>query len=171
MAKTNRCFFSCTKYVAYECLYKPRTVPKDNDKRLRDKLQKEIENGFFPSYSISIDDLQMIMNLEQRKALSKGELSSIVFAQKTRQAFLTDDQKARKLSEFHIGLENTQTIPHLFGWLSYTGKILDNDKVKIVQEHENNGGQLSKFFDDVFLKALELIQIEKSQSSECINFI
>jgi predicted nucleic acid-binding protein len=138
----------------------------DVDRRLQDKLQKEIENSFFPSYSISIDDLQTIMNLEQRKALSKGELSSIVFAQKTRQAFLTDDQRARKLSEFHMGLENTQTIPHLFGWLSYTGKILDNDKEKIIREHESNGGILGEFFDAVFLKALELIQTERFQSAK-----
>jgi predicted nucleic acid-binding protein len=161
MAKAEKCYFSCTKYVVYECLGKPRKDIKNADVKLKNKLQKEITNGLFPSYSISIDDLQMVMNLEQRKALSNGELSSIVFAHKTRQAFLTDDQGARKLSEFYIGLESTQTIPHLFGWLSYIGKILDNDKTVIIQEHEENGGRLSIYFEEVFLKALELIQIEK----------
>jgi hypothetical protein len=159
-AKTNGCYFSCTKYVVYECLYKPRTVFKEADNRLQSKLQKEISKSLFPSYSISVDDLQSIMNLEQRKSLSKGELSSIVFAQKTQQAFLTDDQGARKLSEFYIGLDNTQTIPQLFGWLSCIGKILDNDKSVIILEHENNGGQLRIVFDEVFNKARELILIE-----------
>jgi predicted nucleic acid-binding protein len=144
-ARINGCYFSCTKYVVYECLYKPRTALKATDNKLQNKLQKEMVKDLFPSYSISIDDLQSIMSLEQRKSLSKGELSSIVFAQKTRQAFLTDDQGARKLSEFYIGLENTQTIPQLFGWLSYIGKILDSDKSIIIQEHENNGGQLKNF--------------------------
>jgi predicted nucleic acid-binding protein len=120
-----------------------------------------MDKNLFPSYSISIDDLQSIMSLEQRKALSKGELSSIVFANKTQQAFLTDDQGARKLSESYMGLENTQTIPHLFGWLSYTGKILDNDKATIIQEHENNGGRLSAFLNEVFNKALELSLMER----------
>jgi predicted nucleic acid-binding protein len=161
-AKINGCYFSCTKYVEYECLYKPRTIFKEADKNLQNKLQKEMAKSLFPSYSISVDDLQSIMNLEQRKSLSKGELSSIVFAQKTQQAFLTDDQGARKLSEFYIGLDNTQTIPQLFGWLSYTGKILDSDKSVVILEHENNGGQLRKYFDEVFDRARELILIENN---------
>jgi len=161
MARAERCYFSCTKYVIYECLDKPRKTFKDTEVKLKNRLQQEMRNGLFNSYAISIDDLQMVMNLEQRKALSKGELSSIVFAKKTRQAFLTDDQGARKLSEFHLGLEDTQTIPHLFGWLAYNGKILDNDKVVIIREHEENGRQLSRYFEEAFLKALELIQIEK----------
>lgn len=165
MATIVGCYFSCTRYVIYECLYKSRTVHKETDDKLRNKFSKQVDKFSSPSYSIGIDDLQSIMNLEQRKALSKGELSSIVFAQKTRQAFLTDDQKARKLSEFYIGAKNTQTIPHLFGWLSYTGKILDSDKIEIIREHENNGGQLSKFFDEVFNKAKELILSERYSSA------
>jgi hypothetical protein len=78
-----------------------------------------MDNSLFPAYPISIDDLQSIMNLEQRKSFSKGELSSIVFAQKTRQAFLADGQEARKLSESYIGLGNTQTTPsYLDGYLT-----------------------------------------------------
>jgi predicted nucleic acid-binding protein len=162
MAITNRCYFSCTKYVLYECLYKPRTIIKEADNRLKSKLQGEIGKGLFQSYSISIEDLQNLEILERRKSLSKGELSSIVFAQKTRQAFLTDDHGARKLSESYIGPKNTQTIPHLFGWLAYSGLITDSDKIVIIQEHENNGGQLSKFFNEVFNRALELNLAERS---------
>ena len=160
ISKVNGCYFSCTKYVFYECLYRSRSFFKEEDKRLKDKFQKELNKFHLPSYSISIDDLQSIMNLEQRKRLSKGELSSIVFAKKTRQAFLSDDQGARKLSEFYLGLDNTQTVPHLFGWLSYIKQISDNDKYTIIKEHEYNGGKLTKFFDEVFLKAKEFILIE-----------
>jgi predicted nucleic acid-binding protein len=165
MAIVEKCYFSFTKYVQYECLHKPRTISKPEDERLREKLQKEIDKSSFQAYSISVDDLQSIMNLEERKALSKGELSSIVFAQKTRQAFLTDDQGARKLSGFYIGAENTQTIPHLFGWLSYIKKILDNEKSSIIQEHEDNGGKLSRYFEEVFIEAQRLLLMENNQSS------
>jgi predicted nucleic acid-binding protein len=163
MAITENCYFSCTRYVQYECLNKQRKIRKPEDVRLRKKLQNEIDKSRFNTFSISIDDLQSIMNLEQRKALSKGELSSIVFAQKTRQAFLTDDKGARKLSEYFIGLENTQTIPHLFGWLSYIRKILDADKSAIIQEHEYNGGQLRRYFEEVFGEAQKLLLIENYQ--------
>jgi len=165
IAKTNGCYFSCTSYVLYECLYKPRKIIKETDKKLMGKLCKIIDEFHSKSYSISIEDLQSIMALEKRKALSKGELSSIVFAEKTRQAFLTDDQAARKLSEFRLGSKNTQTIPHLFGWLSYNQKILDNDKDIIIQEHELNGGELGKYFIETFNKARELILIDKYSSS------
>ena len=164
MAKTNGCYFSCTSYVFYECLYKPRKVGKEADLRLVDKLKKKQNEFYSQSYSISIDDLQSIITLEQRKALSKGELSSIVFAKKTRQAFLTDDQAARKLSESYLEYTHTQTTPHLFGWLSYNQKILDNDKTFIIQEHEANGGELSKYFEEVFNKAREFILAERDSS-------
>jgi predicted nucleic acid-binding protein len=161
MAKTNGCFFSCTNYVLYECLYKPRKVIKETDRRLKNKLEKKLGEFYSQSYSISIDDLQSIAVLEKRKALSKGELSSIVFAKKTNQAFLTDDQAARKLSEFHLESGYTQTIPHLLGWLSYNQKILDNDKDNIIQEHEFNDGELKKYFEEAFNKAREFILMEK----------
>ena len=160
IAKTNGCYFSCTSYVLYECLYKPRKVFKEADVRLIDKFKKKQKDFYSQSYSISIDDLQSIVTLEQRRALSKGELSSIVFAKKTRQAFLTDDQAARKLSESFLGCDHTQTTPHLFGWLSYTQKILDNEKSVIIQEHEANGGKLSKYFEEVFNRAREFILTE-----------
>ena len=164
MAKTNGCYFSCTKYVLYECLHKPRSSFKEEERRLIEKFNKELDKFYSPSFSISIDDLQSIMNLEQRKSLSKGELSSIVFAKKIGQAFITDDQRARKLAESYLEPEYTQTIPHLFGWLSYIQKILDNDKAIIIQEHEYNGGTLTKFFDEVFNKARELILMENHAS-------
>ncbi|MDR0301459.1 MAG: hypothetical protein LBI04_03995 [Treponema sp.] len=165
MAKTSGCYFSCTSYVFYECLYKTRKITKETDKRLMDKFKKNLNEFYSQSYTISIDDLQSIMSLEKRKALSKGELSSIVFAKKINQAFLTDDQAARKLSEFHLECGYTQTTPHLFGWLSYNQKILDTDKNTIIQQHELNGGKLKQYFEEVFNKAREFILMERYSSS------
>jgi len=164
-AKATGCYFSCTNYVVYECLYKPRKIPKETDKRLMDKFKIKLDEFYSQSYSISINDLHSIMALENRRALSKGELSSIAFAKKTNQAFLTDDQAARKLAESYLESNYTQTTPHLFGWLSYKKKILDNDKNVIIQEHEFNGGNLNEYFEETFNKAQEFILMERYSSS------
>ncbi|MDF5724128.1 MAG: XRE family transcriptional regulator, partial [Rhizonema sp. PD37] len=65
--------------------------------------------------------------LQKRMNLSKGELTSIVFAKKTRQAFLTDDQKARKLASKVMQSDQVQTMPHLLGWLFFVSYLNDND--------------------------------------------
>jgi len=106
-----------TGYVAYECLYKKRKLGLNTTSI--ERLEKEIKAGKFTTYNITIDDLQDIEILNNRKRLGKGELSAIVFAQKTRQAFLTDDKKARKLGNDVLGSENVQTTPHLVGYCFY----------------------------------------------------
>ncbi len=111
------CEFICTGFVFYECLVKKRANESNSDNVLQGILTKEIDKGKFPIHHISIEDLQEIEILENRKKLSKGELSSIVFAKKIRQAFLTDDQGARKLAETILDKKMVQTTPQLFGWL------------------------------------------------------
>src|SRR5690349_16488757 len=98
-AQEARCEFCITGFVLYECLVKPRTSPTDADLELRERLKREQTRGKFASHSCSIDDLQAIADLESRRRLGKGELSSIAFASRIRQAFITDDLKARALSE------------------------------------------------------------------------
>src|SRR5262249_50126946 len=93
------CTFSCTAFVAYECLTKPRTkkiTPEQEE--LRRRLQAEQAHERFRSYHLDLDELLEVEILEKRKNLGKGELSSIAFAKRTRQALHTDDQKARKLA-------------------------------------------------------------------------
>lgn len=80
----------------------------------------------------------------------------MIFAKKTRQSFLTDDQGARKVSEEYIGLPSTQTTPQLFGWLTFSGKILDSEKDIIIMQHKNVDGILEKYFQEIYLEALEL---------------
>ena len=151
-----KCEFICTGFVIYECLYKPRTNITETELKLQEILKKEINRGKFQSHHISIEDLQDLEIIENRKKLSKGELSSIVFSKKIRQAFLTDDQGARKLAEKIIEHSMVQTTPHLFGWLFYSGYLHDSDKDKIISDHCKCSRPLARFFEEMYLKALEL---------------
>jgi hypothetical protein len=88
--------------------------------------------------------------LEKRKRLGKGELSSIAFAKRTGQAFMTDDQKARRLAlEVIPGL--VQTTPHLLGWLLFEGTLEDSDKTIVIAEHEELQLPLRKYFEETYL--------------------
>lgn len=136
-SRNAKCNFCCTGFVIYECLYKPRTNQSQAKLELQERLLKEQKSGIFKSHHIDIEDLQEIEILEKRKHLSKGELSSIVFAKRTRQSFLTDDQGARILAANVLESSMVQTIPHLFGWLYYTDHLGDSDKDKIIKEHES----------------------------------
>src|SRR5450830_1779393 len=110
-AKEAKCEFCITEFVQYECLVKPRTAPTAADLELRDRLEREQTKGCFKAHSCSIADLQAIVDLESRKRLGKGELSSIAFAMRIQQAVITDDQKARKLAT-NARHALTQTTPH-----------------------------------------------------------
>lgn len=123
---------------------------------MQELLHTEVAKGKFQSHHISIEDLQDIEVLENRKRLSKGELSSIVFSKKIRQAFLTDDQGARKLAEKMLEKSMVQTTPQLFGWLFYSGYLSDGDKDKIISDHKEFNRPLSQYFNEMYLKALEL---------------
>ena len=70
--------------------------------------------------------------LEKRRNLGKGELSSIVFAKKAGQPFLTDDKGARNLAESILNKDQVQTTPHLCGWLFYKNILTDSDKDSII---------------------------------------
>ncbi|MDR3454603.1 MAG: hypothetical protein P4L96_17690 [Rhodoferax sp.] len=98
-AKEARCEFCITSFVRYECLIKPRKSPTPAEHELMRRLTQEQGRGGFAAHSCDIGDLQVIKILESRKRLGKGELSSIAFAMKIGQAVITDDKKARKLSE------------------------------------------------------------------------
>jgi len=152
----SKCEFICTGFVHYGCIVKTRSCKIDSDIKLQKILTKEIEKGRFPIHHISIEDLQDIEALENRKRLSKGELSSIVFAKKIRQAFLTDDQGARKLAEMILKNNLVQTTPQLFGWLFFTGQLTDGDKDIIIDNHKECNRPLSRYFNEMYLKALEL---------------
>lgn len=154
------CHFSCTEFVHYECLIRKRKSETDSERELRQRLVSERRRGEqFQSYNLSIEDLQDVKILENRKRLSLGELSSIVFAKKTQQAFMTDDKNARNLAETYLDSRMVQTTPHLFGWLIYLNVLVDSDKDKIIEEHSlfrtTSWGNLSKYFEEMYKRALE----------------
>ena len=134
VAQVQGCVFCCTAYVNYECLKKPRLSPSKSGRELQERLISAQRHGQFEVYHLGIDDLLEVDVLEQRKRLGYGELSSMVFAKRTNQAFLTDDQKARSLAQTTL-LGRVQTTPHLFGWLLFTSRLTDGDCKHIIDEH------------------------------------
>jgi hypothetical protein len=153
-ALSANCVFSCTAFVEYECLSKPRGSINKHDEQLQKLLREQQQKGKFKAYHLDIDDLLEVEVLEKRKNLGKGELSSIAFAKRTNQAFLTDDQRARKLAGEVMNKWQVQTTPHLFGWLLYHQFLGDSDKDPMISEHESVGRPLRKYFEDAYQEAL-----------------
>lgn len=156
VAKTAGCYFCMTAFVHYECLVKKRVSLRDTDKVLMERLRKAQREGAFEVHASTIDDLQSVAQLEQRKRLGKGELSSIAFAMKIGQAVMTDDQRARKLAH-EVGHAPVQTTPHLFAWLFFTGKLSESDKAPIIQQHIEMGQNLKPHFERAHEMALNAI--------------
>jgi hypothetical protein len=167
-ARDAGCSICCTTFVFYECLHKPRKVVNPEDEELKLRLRRETDSNRIGAYSLDVADLQEVEVLENRHRLSKGELASIAFAKKTRQAFLTDDQKARRLAEAVLADRMTQTTPHLFGWLFFTCRLSDGDKDAIISEHEKLSRPLRPHFESMYLEALRcrcLAQAARTEST------
>jgi len=146
--------FICTGFVLYECLFKPRRKDSDADRELRKRLRDAQGKGKdFETYPLDVDDLQTLAVLEKRKNLGKGELASIAFAMKTRQAFMTDDQKARKLGGQVLLSSPTQTTPHLVGWLIFANHLTDGEMATVIDEHARFNRPLAKYFEDAYQEA------------------
>lgn len=152
--KSARCQFAATAFVYYEALHKRRKAPTKKDLELQERLRSERSSGWFGDCSLDISDLQDIGILDKRMRLGKGELASIAFASKAGLAFMTDDQKARKLGRSVIARDRIQTTPHLFGWLIFSGGLADSDKEPVIAEHEEYGGQLRPYFEATYHEAL-----------------
>ncbi len=152
--KGARCQFAATAFVYYEALHKPRKTPKKADLELQDRLRAERTSGWFGDCSLDISDLQDVGILDKRMRLGKGELASIAFAKKAGLAFMTDDQKARKLGASVMPRDRIQTTPHLFGWLIFSGELADSDKEPVIAQHEECGGQLRPYFEETYREAL-----------------
>jgi hypothetical protein len=145
---------SCTAFVFYECVIKERKTSSSEDIQLQNKLKAEMGKNI-NVYHLEIEDLQELRILESRKNLGKGELSSIAFANRTRQAFLTDDQKARKLATEVMKHSPVQTTPYLFGWLVFNNHVLDHEKNTIIEQHKKFNRPLAEYFDQIYLEALQ----------------
>lgn len=150
-----RCSFCCTRFVVYECLHKKRKSDSIEDTELQRRLRDETKKGRFSCHELDLEDLQDVQILESRKRLSLGELSSIAFAKKTQQAFMTDDQGARYLAESQMSIDRVQTTPQLFGWLLFIGVLQDADKNEIVGQHTAMKRPLGRYFEEMYSWSLE----------------
>ncbi|XLZ69741.1 hypothetical protein ABT364_24935 [Massilia sp. SR12] len=150
-ARNSGCTFCITEVVQYELLLKPRSQLKPADMALQGRLRREQAIGQFPSHACTIDDLQVVTALEGRRKLGKGELSSIAFAMRIRQAVITDDRKAAKLAQ-ESGHDLTQTTPHLLAWLDFNNALSDAEKAEVFEQHAALNGSLSAPFQ----RALEM---------------
>ena len=92
--------------------------------------------------------------MEKRKKLGKGELSSIAFAIKVRQGFITDDRKAWQLAK-DSGNPHSQTTPHLFSWLIFTGRLGDGDKDTVIDQHVGAGRNIAPHLQTAYEMALQ----------------
>ncbi len=154
-ARDAGCDFCITRFVLYECLDKPRKNESQAERKLQERLQQERDLGRFQDHALEIADLQDVDVMEKRQRLGKGELVSIAFAKKTRQAFMTDDQKARKLGHSELTPNMVQTTPHLFGWLFFTSRLSDGEESVIIEEHNSFGRPLAKYFEEMYNRALQ----------------
>ena len=149
------CTFSCTEFVIYECLQKPRQGVYQHDVELQRRLKEEQKKGRFQTFRLEIEDLQELDILQRRKKLGKGELSSIAFAKRTSQAFLTDDKGASRLAREIMVAQHVQSTPHLFSWMIYERILVDSDKQTVINEHESVKGQLREQFEEYYTLALQ----------------
>lgn len=152
----NNFYFSITKYVEYECLYKQSSISSSSYSEIQKRLIRHKGNNKFSSYTISLEDLQDKLIVEHSQQLGIGELSSIAFSKKINQTFLTDDQKARKIAKIILGEEKVQTTPQIVGWLFYEALFSDVDLVQIIDEHNYHGRPLAKYFREVYSEACRL---------------
>jgi hypothetical protein len=146
--------FALTGFVLYECLHKPRKERQDADERLQDRLRAARRRGEFKDHSLSVEDLQEVTLIENRRRLSKGELSAIAFAKRVGLAFQTDDMGARKLGESLLEPDRVQTTPHLLGWLFFGGHLVDGDLPGIIEEHESFERPLRRYFEEAYSEAM-----------------
>ena len=163
-ALSARCYFACTAYVSYECLIKPRKAPTNADKILRERLIRQRHLGRFKEFHLTLEELEDVAMLERRQKLAKGELSSIAFARKNRQAVLTDDQKARRLADEVCDQGLVQTTAQLVGWLFFSAQLLDTDLKAVLKEHQEVNRPLAKYFEEMYQQGLERRAVDATSS-------
>jgi len=153
-ALMRRCEFAITRVVLYECLLKPRTRADIHDDELRSRLVREREAKRFRDLPLTLEDVQEVARLQERRRLGHGELASIAFAKRTHSAFCSDDMNAVKLAEAVLGRDRVQTTPHLLGWLVFDGTLGDGDVADVIRQHREAGGPLAPHLDTMSREGL-----------------
>lgn len=156
---------SSTRFVRYECLHKRGSnSPEWNEQRKR--LRERVTAGEVMFCDIELEDLQEVASLEGRLAISKGELSSIAWAKRTRQSFFSDDKKAKRLAKTVLEDESIQDTPHLCAWLCIKGGIHEHDEEQIRADLKSLNRFLDPHISNAFRSALEIrLMIEMQRQS------
>lgn len=153
-AKQAQVLFCITSFVHYECLIKSRHRSKAHDLELQKRLRTHAKAGDFVIQEVQLQDLMIPALFDHAGRIGKGEISTIAFAYRTRQAVLTDDQRARRLADIPSLSVKAQTTPHLLGWLIYCRSLLDGDYRAIVAEHQDMKGTLQPHMEKAYLQGL-----------------
>jgi len=146
--------FALTSFGLYECLHKRRKTRVPANHELCERLRAARDAGEFPDHSLSVEDLQEVALLENRRRLGLGELAGIAFAKRVGMAFQTDDMGARKLAASVMDGASVQTTAHVVGWLFFMGHLADGDLSVIVTEHEAVNRPLKPYFEQMYLEAM-----------------
>ena len=163
-AKQARIKYCITNFVLYECVYKKRSIINNKQQELIKRFKVERAKNTFRNCSITIEDLQNSDVSNIRKKKSKGEISSMIFAKKTGQAFITDDPPARKLANEYLGIDKVQTIPQLFGYCVYKGLLLDSSAKTVIAEHKELEDSITRCLEKIYLQALKKQQEDNSST-------
>lgn len=147
------CAFCITPFVKYEALSRPRSNPSAIELGMQESLRREMQRGRFQAHPCTLQDLQDVELLEQRRRLGKGELSTLALAMRMRQGFITDDDKATKLAAV-VKHSPIQSTPHLLGWLIYTTQLADGEKDTIIADLMAAGRNLRDRLEDAYMHAL-----------------
>jgi hypothetical protein len=148
--------FMVTPFILYECLYKERKSNHPQDIQLKERLKQERENRQFQEIkTVSIDDLQKLDIIQNRKRLSKGELTAVASVLHFPLAgFITDDMGARIMAEKVIESDRVRTTPMLLGWLFYHDYLSGSDIDLVTNEHtqfiKSKKDDLTKFFYSMY---------------------
>lgn len=78
----------------------------------------------------------------------------MVFAKRTQQAFMTDDNKAAKLAKTIMAADYVQSTPHLMGWLFFMGKLEDSDLSQIIDDLKKFERNLEAQLKNAYQEAL-----------------
>lgn len=142
----------CTNFVIYVCLHK-RSRHWPERVELQRRLRSKLADGSITAHPIELEDLQQVEVLRNRKKLSIGELSVLVFAGKTQQAMLTDDKGAQKLALTHLAADAIQSTPHLVAWLYFNSLLADADVAQVKEELTGLVRNLDPHFDNFYREA------------------
>lgn len=116
-------------------------------------MKTKLADGSITAHPIDLEDLQQVEVVRNRKKLSIGELSVLVFAGKTLQAMLTDDKGAQKLALTHLSADAIQNTPHLVAWLYFESLLGDADVAQVKAELAALARNLNPHFDRFYLEA------------------